>query len=168
MVVPIVILTKRSKRVATKKKKSFEKVSLSKKEPYVHVHKHVESMNIAKEVDFNTTEKIIDHTETTIKEPRVESHIDSHVKPNVETFVPASGEPQVEPPIEPAMDIPLFDTRIDDTSSEYLSDVEPHHVEVESQSKKGGDKKSISTFVVDSYLDNILNENHKSNEELGN
>lgn len=99
MVVLVNISTKRSKSDATKKKKSSEKVSPSEKEPYVHVYKPDESMNISKVVDSNTTEKIIDHVETTLEEPYVGPHFDSHVKPNVETFLPTFGEPQVKPPM---------------------------------------------------------------------
>lgn len=161
MIVPVDISTKRSKSVATKKKKYVEKVSSSQKEPCEH---------IAKKIDSNTIEKIIDHAETTIEEPNVKPHVelhaDSHVESNVETYVPTSGEPHVKPPTELAMDILVFDTRLEDTSFEDWSNVEIHHVKVEVQIKNGKDKQNTYTPVVDLYLNDILNGNHESDEEL--
>lgn len=86
----------------------------------MHAHIIVEYMPVNEEVVSNPIMKDIDHTGKSFEaphvEPRVESHVDSHVEPNVGKFVPTYGELQVKPP-RPVMDIPVFDTRLNDTSS---------------------------------------------------
>lgn len=61
----------------------------------------------------------------------MEPHVESHVEPNIETSALKSGEPHIETPTKPVLVIPIFDNCLDDTSSEDLSDVKLHHVEVE-------------------------------------
>lgn len=82
----------------------------------MHVHNHVEYMNVVMEVDSNPIRKIINHVKSNIDEshvePRVESHVDPHVEANFETSFPTSGEPRANLPTKPideqTIDTPVF------------------------------------------------------------
>lgn len=121
MVVLVDNSIKRNKIIATKKKLSSEKVNTNENTSYIHVHNTYEYVNINEEGVSNPVGKIINHTKRNIEEllveQHVESHVDSHVEPNVKICVLTSSEPLVEPS-KPVVDIPIFDTRFDDISSE--------------------------------------------------
>ncbi|KAL5078548.1 hypothetical protein RYX36_006969 [Vicia faba] len=91
MIVLVNIPTNQSKSDSIKKKAS-EKVNTSIKEPYVHVHEIVETVNSYMKDDYNTIGKIIDHAATTLEKshvkPYVKSHVISYVEQNVKTFIP--------------------------------------------------------------------------------
>ncbi|XP_050875314.1 uncharacterized protein LOC127078947 [Lathyrus oleraceus] len=94
----------KSKSIAIKKRKAFEKVGTSEKEPHVHAHIIIEYIPVNEEVLSNPIMKDIDHTGKSFEEPhvepRVKSHVDSHVEPNVGKFVPTYGELQKKIPQE--------------------------------------------------------------------
>lgn len=89
IIVPVDILTDKSKSTTIKKKNSMEKVSTSAKEPHVHVHNIVESMFFNEEVLSNPNGKYIDHAKTNVEKPHVEPHVKSHAGPHVEPNVGA-------------------------------------------------------------------------------
>ena len=82
-----------NQRVLPPLRRKHLKRSVPLKRNHLCVHDSVETMNVSIEVESNPINKFIDHVETTIKEPYVESHVDSHVEPNVETFVLTSSGP---------------------------------------------------------------------------
>lgn len=178
MVVPVDISIDRSKSATTEKKKISEKVSTSEKDPFVHVHNPVESMNVAKEVDSNTTGKIINQFESTLEEPHVESHADPHVEPNVETFVPTSGEPYVNPPTKPiqehSIETPIFDKYLDSIlnenheSNENLRDEDPQNEERKDQGKRNEDDDENDDIPIANIMKRIIENFTKSQEKTAN
>ncbi|CAI8585577.1 unnamed protein product [Vicia faba] len=87
MIVLVNIPTNQSKSDSIKKKAS-EKVNTSIKEPYVHVHEIVETVNSYVKDDYNTIGKIIDHDATTLEKYHVKPYVKSHRNDNPENKEP--------------------------------------------------------------------------------